>query len=171
MNFQDIEVKVNREYPEIVDASTDRETVTILKNLATSKTGELGGVLQYIYQSVISNKINEDISSIFEEIGIVEMMHLDLLMNAITDFGGIPKYEDAMGNPFNVSGLNYSLKLKDMLEKNIKDEQMAIMDYARAAERVKNPSLKALLERIKLDEERHLEIFKKILNNVTFMSV
>ena len=171
MNFEEMQVKIDKPYPEIVNATDDRETVSILKNLATSKTGELGGVLQYIYQSVVSNNANEDISSIFEEIGIVEMMHLDLLMHAIVDFGGIPKYEDAMGNPFNVSNINYSLKLKDMLQNNIKDEQMGIEDYSRAISRVKNLSLKELLERIKLDEERHLQIFKQILNNVTFMSI
>ena len=171
MNLQEIEVRVNKPYPEIVNATMDRETVAILKNLATSKTGELGGILQYIYQAVVSNKIDEDISSIFEEIGIVEMMHLDMLMKAIMDFGGTPRYEDAMGNMFNVAGINYSPKLKDMLENNIKDEQMGIMDYSKAAEKVKNQSLKDLLNRIKLDEELHLEILKKILNNVTFMSV
>ena len=171
MNFEEIEVKIDKPYPQIVDAADDRETVGILKNLATSKNGELGGILQYIYQSVISNKINEDISSIFEEIGIVEMMHLDMLMSAIVDFGGIPRYEDSMGNPFNVSNINYSLKLKDILQNNIKDEQIAIENYSRAISRVKNQSLKELLERIKLDEERHLQIFKQILNNVTFMSV
>jgi len=171
MNFEDVEVKINQPYPEIINAMPDRETVAILKNLATSKSGELGGILQYIYQSVVSNIVNEDISSIFEEIGIVEMMHLEMLMNAIVSFGGTPKYEDAMGNPFNVSNINYSLKLKDMLQTNIKDEQQAIEDYSKSINRVKNESLKSLLERIKLDEERHLQIFNKILNNVTFMSV
>ena len=171
MNFEDVEIKIDKPYPEIINATDDREIVAILKNLATSKTGEIGGVLQYIYQSVVSNRVNEDIASIFEEIGIIEMMHLDLLMNAIVDFGGVPKYEDVMGNPFNASNINYSLKLKDMLQGNIKDEQMAIENYSRAINRVKNASLKNLLERIKLDEERHLQIFKQILNNVTFLSV
>lgn len=171
MNFEDVEIKIDKPYPEIINATDDRETVAILKNLATSKTGEIGGILQYIYQSVVSNRINADIASIFEEIGIVEMIHLDLLMNAIVDFGGVPKYEDAMGNLFNVSNINYSLKLKDMLQSNIKDEQIAIENYSRAIDRVKNVSLKDLLERIKLDEEKHLQIFKQILNNVTFMSV
>lgn len=171
MNFEEMQVKIDKPYPEIINATDDREAVAILKNLATSKTGELCGILQYIYQSVVSNEVNEEIASIFEEIGIVEMMHLEMLMNAITSFGGIPKYEDAMGNPFNVSNINYSLKLKDMLQANIKDEQQAIEDYTRAANRVKNESLKSLLERIKLDEQHHLQIFKKILNNVTFMSI
>ena len=154
MNFEEIEVKLNNPYPKIIDAADDRETVAILKNLATSKSGELGGILQYTYQSVVSNKVNEDISSIFEEIGIVEMMHFDLLMNAIVDFGGVPKYEDSIGNPFNVSNINYSLKLKDMLQGNIKDEQVAIENYSRAIDRVKNASLKDLLERIENKEKK-----------------
>ena len=171
MQFEDIEVKESLPYPEIENATEDRETVAILKNLATSKNGELAGILQYIYQSVVSKSFNEEISSIFSEIGIVEMIHLDLLMSAITSFGGVPRYEDAMGNIFNTASINYSIKLKDMLQNNIKDEQIAIMEYARASEKVKNKSLKELLNRIKLDEERHLEIFKRILNNVTFLSI
>lgn len=171
MNFEDIDIRINQPYPEIVGATEDMGTVAILKNLATSKMGELGGVLQYIYQSVIADKTNKDIASLFEEIGIVEMMHLDMLMHAITDFGGIPKYEDANGNAFNVSNINYSVKLKDMLRSNIKDEMMAIEAYTNAINKVKNQSLKDLLARIILDEQKHLEVFKQLLNNVTFMSV
>ena len=171
MNLEDIDIKINKQYPEIVGAVDDPQTVAILKNLATSKMGELNGVLQYVYQSVIADKTNSDIARIFEEIGIVEMMHLDMLMHAITDFGGIPKYEDANGNIYNVSNINYTQKLKDMLQNNIKDEMMAIEAYTVARNKVKNQSLKDLLDRIILDEQKHLEIFKKLLNNVTFMSV
>ena len=171
MNFEDVEVKVNLPYPEIVDATNDYSTVVILKNLATSTKGELNGVLQYIYQSTIAAATNEEIASIFEEIGIVEMMHLDMLMHAISDFGGNPKYEDANGNAFNLSNINYSIKLKDMLQANIKSEQFAIEAYSQAIEKVKNQSLKDLFERIIKDEKRHMDIFKKILNNVTFLSI
>ena len=171
MNFEDLEVRVNQPYPEIVGAVEDMQTVGVLKNLATSKMGELNGVLQYIYQSVIADKTNKEIASIFEEIGIVEMMHLDMLMHTITDFGGIPKYEDANGNPFNFSNINYSVKLKDMLQNNIKDEMIAIEAYTNARNKVKNQSLKDLLDRIILDEQKHLEVFKQLLNTVTFMSV
>lgn len=171
MNIEDIEVKINKPYPEIVDAKEDMSTVAILKNLASSRVGELGGVLQYIYQSVIADKTNEDIAAIFEEIGIVEMMHLDMLMHAIVSFGGVPKYEDAQGNYFNSAHINYSMKLKEMLENNIKAETIAIENYQMASSRVDNKSLKDLLNRIIEDEERHKEIFKRIQDNVTFMSV
>lgn len=171
MNFGEIEVKVNKPYPEIENAQEDIATVNILKNLANGRIGEMAGVTQYIYQSVVADKTNEEIASIFEEIGVVEMLHLDMLMHAITDFGGIPKYEDANGNFFNAGNLNYSMKLREMLDNNIRAESIAIENYEMAINRVKNQSLKALFARIIEDEKRHIEIFKKIRDNVQFMSL
>ena len=171
MNFDDIEVKINKAYPEIVDAKEDVSTVAILKNLASNRSGEIGGVLQYVYQSVIADKTNQDIAEILEEIGIVEMLHLDMLMHAITLFGGNPKYEDAQGNYFNTANLNYSIKLKDMLENDIRAETIAIENYEMAIKKVMNESLKDLFKRIIEDEKRHLEIFKRIRDSVVFMSI
>ena len=171
MNFEDIKVRIDSPYPEIINAKEDYDTVVILKNLASGRSGELKAVLQYVYQSVIADKTNNDIASIFEEIGIVEMMHLDMLMHAITDFGGNPKYEDGQGNMFNTGCINYSIKLKDMLDENIKAEQVAIEQYTMAISRLSNESLKRLLSRIIEDEIRHIEIFKTIRDNVRFLSV
>lgn len=171
MNFNDIDIKVNKPYPEIVDAYDDAETVGILKNLASSRVGEMSAVLQYVYQSVIADKTTEEIASILEEIGVVEMLHLDMLMHAITLFGGVPKYEDANNNFYNTAHLNYSMKLKDMLENNIRAENLAIDNYKLAMKRVKNESLKQLFERIIEDEQKHIEVFKMIRENVTFLSI
>ena len=171
MKFDDIEVKINKPYPEIIDAETDMNTVAILKNLANSRLGEIAGVMQYVYQSVIADKTDPDIAEIFEEIGVVEMIHLDMLMHAITMFGGVPKYEDGQGNFFNTAILNYSMKLRDMLENNIRAESAAIENYSVAISKVKNRSLKDLFARIIEDEKRHLEIFKRIRDSVEFMAV
>lgn len=171
MNFEDVIVRVNKPYPKIENATPDAYTVSILKNLAFSRIGEINGILQYIYQSVVARNVDDEISSIFEEIGIVEMMHLDLLMNAIIDFGGNPRYEDANRMPYTTNYINYSNKLKDMLNNNILAEQNAIENYKLAISKVKNESLKHLLERLIEDEELHLNIFKRILNNVEFLSV
>ena len=171
MNLSEIEVRVNKPYPEIKNAQEDLTTVNVLKNLANSRIGEIAGVMQYVYQSVIADKTDEEIASIFEEIGIVEMMHLDMLMHAISDFGGVPRYEDANGNFFNSANLNYTMKLKEMLDNNIRAESVAIENYEMAINKVKNQSLKDLFARIIEDEKRHLEIFKSIRDNVRFMSI
>ena len=171
MNFLDIDIKIDKPYPELVNIQEDANTVAILKNLANGRAGEIVGVMQYIYQSVVADKGYEQIAEIFEEIGVVEMMHLDMLMHAISLFGGIPKYDDAQGHFFNTANMIYPLKLKDMLDLNIRAETMAIENYKIAISRVQNQSLKMLFERIIEDEERHLSIFKRIRDNVQFMSI
>lgn len=171
MNLDNIEVRVNKPYPEIENAQDDITTVAVLKNLASSRVGELPAVLEYVYQSVVADKTNEEIAKVFEEIGIVEMLHLDMLMHSMTMFGGVPKYDDAQGNFYNTATLNYPLKLRDMLENNIRAESLAIENYNMAINKVKNESLKKLFERIIEDEKRHLEIFKRIRDNVQFMSI
>ena len=171
MNFEDLQVKINKPYPELVDVMEDMSTVAILKNLVSGRVGELPATLQYVYQSVIAGKTNQEISDVFEEIGVVEMIHMDMLMHAVTLFGGVPKYEDSQGNFYNTANVNYSLKLREMLDNNIRAETMAIENYQMAIGKVKNESLKDLFARIIEDEQRHLEIFKKIRDNVEFMSV
>jgi len=48
MDFRELNIKVDKPYPEIVDAQDDMSTVAVLKNLASSRVGEMAGVLQYI---------------------------------------------------------------------------------------------------------------------------
>ena len=171
MELGNIKVRLDKPYPKILNATNDQMTVNILKNLAGSRTSELTAVLQYIYQSVIADKSADEIGAIFEEIGIVEMTHLDLLMHAITDFGGTPKYEDSKGNQFNSNYINYTVKLKEMLNNNILAEQRAIEQYNEAIKRVKNESLKELFRRIIQDEELHIKVFKYLKDSVEFLSI
>lgn len=171
MNLDNIRVRVDKDYPEIVDAVDCKKTVNIIKNLATSRHSELTAILQYTYEAVIADKFMDNIGGIIEEISIVEMMHLELLMHAIVDFGGQPKFEDSQGQIFNTSNINYTMKLKEMLDNNINAEMMAIEQYSHAIDMVSNASLKELFARIIEDEKRHIEVFKEIRDNVTFLSI
>ena len=171
MDLDNIKVRINKPYPKIVGASVDPMTVNIIKSLASSRLGELTAILEYTYQSVIADKSKEDIGGIFEEIAIVEMTHLDMLMHAITEFGGIPKYEDGAGNIFTSNYINYNTKLKDMLDNNIIAEQRAIEQYRESILRVKNQSLKELFSRIIEDEEQHIKVFKYLKDSVEFLSL
>lgn len=171
MNLDSIQVRINKPYPEIEDANDDKMTVGVLKNLATSRASELSAILQYQYNATLTHFTDDEIAKIFDEISVVEMEHLSMLMEAMVMFGGLPKYEDAQGNIFATSGLVYPVKLKDMLEQSVTMEKGAIREYREAEIRVKNESLKKLFERIIMDEERHLEIFEKLLRDVKFLSI
>lgn len=171
MNFDDIEIKINKPYPALTDIKEDKTTVMILKNLVSNKSGILSSVLRLIYQSVVADKTNTEIGEIFEEIGVVKITHMDMLMHAICMFGGNPKYEDAQGNIFNTGNVFYSIKLKDMLEFNIQNCNQTIQNYNNAMDKIENSSLKSLLERLKQDEENFKQTFTKILNGVQFLSI
>lgn len=166
-----IQIRAVGEYPEITDAITDPRTVMILKDLLASRSGELGGVLQYFYQSRIAKQVDPNISDILEEISIVEMEHMQLLMDAIVQFGGVPKYENGRGQPYTANYVNYYTKLKDMLDINIRDEQQAIKNYTMAQSLVNNQSLKNLLGRIIEDEKLHLNTFKTLHSTIKFLSI
>lgn len=168
--MEDIKVKSNAPYPEITDATNTPKTVRVLKNLMSGYDSELKAVLQYFFQSSISHKVEPEISNILEEISIVEMMHLEMLSHAIVDFGGDPKYENAQGYYFNAEAVAYSTKLKDILDINIKNEEIAIQNYNKAIEMVDNNSLKNLFKRIIEDEKLHLQIFTQLKSHVKFLS-
>ena len=171
MDNLNLKVRSSEEYPEITNANNDPRVVELLKDLLASRDGEIEGILQYFYQSRIAKQVNKEISEILEEISIVEMEHMQLLMDAIIDFGGIPKYQNGKAQPYSTTYINYSIKLKDMLDINIQGEQQAIKRYTVVQELVSNQSLKKLLSRITEDEKLHLEAFKLLKNTVNFLSV
>ncbi|MCQ2555706.1 MAG: manganese catalase family protein [Clostridia bacterium] len=171
MEIKDIKIKFEGGYPEPENVVEDKQAVAVLKNLLSSNRGEIAGVLQYVFQSSVADKTNQEIGKLFEEIAVVEMMHTELLMHDINSFGGVAKFEDSYGNIFTGNYINYSLKLTEMLEHNIKAEQHAIEDYELAIKMVKNESLKQQFQRIIEDEKLHLNAFKIVRDTVQFMSI
>lgn len=171
MELKDIKVRMDAEYPEIVNADNNPKTVLVIKDLLSSRQGEITAIMQYFYQSRIANNVEDEISRILEEISVVEMGHMELLMNAIIDFGGTPFYNNSRNQPFNTTYVNYTTKLKDMLDADILGEQTAIRDYTNAQQLVSNESLKKLFARIIEDEQLHLQIFKRLRDSVSFLSV
>lgn len=171
MEIRNIQIRANSTYPEIVNATNDPRVVMMLKDLLSSREGEIEGLMQYFYQSRIAKNIEPDIAEVLEEISIVEMEHMQLIMDAIVAFGGIPKYDNSRGQMFNASYVNYATKLKDMLDANIIGEEQAINDYIKTQKSVNNQSLKNLLGRIIEDEQLHLTAFKTLRNSVSFLSL
>ena len=89
------------------------------------------------------------------------MRHHELLGKAIVKLGGYP----VMGGRTYWSGsfVNYTLDPKKFLRENITAEETAILNYERTVLSLRTESVKALIERIVLDEELHIKIFKDLL--------
>lgn len=169
MNFDDITLTPKTPYPKLTPCE-DAFAVNLIKNLLSARTGILTAGLQFQFQAAVAEKVTKELAKIFEEAAILKATHLTLLTNAIVDFGGLPVYEDTQKVPFNANYINYAAKLKDMLNADIRLISATInnLDYAISA--TKNDDLKALLARIKQDDELTLAAFKQILTTVQFLS-
>ena len=150
-------------YPE-VKGGKDAQAVALLKEDYAGMQGELTAVAQYVFQNGRASD-NETFANSVLQIAIVEMMHLDMLGDAIVALGGEPEFDD--GKYFwNAGYVNYSKGYADMLKADIAAEKTAIENYLKHAAAIKNDTVKALLERIVVDERLHLRFFTEELGKI-----
>jgi len=147
-------------YPKVEDGD-DPATVALLKEDYAGAEGELSGVLQYVYQHMMSEG-DESFANAMLQIAIVEMTHLDMLGDAIKALGGSPTFDNGKFY-WDTSNVDYAAGLQEMLQANINAEKTAIANYGKHAAQTANVFVKALLERIIKDEELHLRFFEETL--------
>ena len=152
-------------YPQIEDAANDPQAVAVLKKLYCSRRSETTAVLQYMYQHFVAGRTAQEIAKIFADIGKVEMYHMDLLADAIVQFGGDPVYCD-FGAYWSGRWVNYCKNIAQMLQTNLQDEIDAMYAYKTASQMVSNKSLQKPLARIALDEELHADIMRNLLEDL-----
>lgn len=146
-------------------------TIEVSGNLAQSKLlmpsysgtcGELTAVLTYCFQNYVTKR--PDIANAMMGVAKCEMHHHKLLGDAIFKLGGYP----VMGarTYWNGSYVNYTLDSRKYLQQNIVAEESAILNYERTILNLSDECVKMLLERIILDEEVHIQIFKELLKDL-----
>lgn len=152
-------------YPEVIVDSDSIHDVKCLMDSYSGQGGETTAIMQYAYQSYVMSKYGEYWHEFFEGIAIVEMHHHMMLGETICKLGSRPVIG---GNRqyWNGSFVDYTTDLKKMLLMDIRGEEIAIADYRRAIKCVNNLSIVELIERIILDEEHHIELFKSALDSL-----
>ena len=150
-------------YPEVT-GEKDAATVAMLKEDYAGMKGELTAITLYVYQNSRIVK-NESLSNSMLQIAISEMIHLDLLGDAIVALGGNPSFDNGKYY-WNASYVNYTTNLKEMMKTNIASEKEAIASYEKHIALTNNESVKALLKRIIKDETLHLRFFTETLNKL-----
>lgn len=136
----------------------------MLYNDFSGEEGELTAITQYIYEH-IEFKNKSQISNILLKIAIEEMKHIKILGEIIKKLGGKPIYINSKKEYWTSENVKYNFcNLDEMLEYNIKSEEVAIEGYKRAIKYTNNIYLKNIFERIILDEQKHKEIFEKSKN-------
>ncbi len=162
-----MKVKLDIPYPEVKVEEKNPYYADLLSEDYAGRTSETTATLLYSYQHFNTFDSNEEFSKIIEEIAIVEMKHLEMLGKTIKLLGREPIYktcEASRGNcvMWSASNIDYSTRLKEMLEVDIREESKAIKIYESHKKLIKDKYIKNMLDRIILDEKRHLEIFKSL---------
>lgn len=154
-------------YPSTKGVGKNLAYAKIIQESLSSPISEFTAISQYVFDHMISGPQNVDISEAFEGIAIVEMEHLELLGKLIIELGAIPYYKGDWRNKFwQGNFVKYNTNLRTMILCAISDEKKAISQYQRSIDMIKEPKICKLLERIILDEEVHIEIFKELLRKL-----
>ncbi len=162
-----MKVKLDIPYPEVRVEEKNPYYADLLSEDYAGRSSETTATLLYSYQHFNTFDSNEEFSKIIEEIAIVEMKHLEMLGKTIKLLGKEPIYKTCEASRgdcvmWTASNIDYSTRLKEMLEVDIAAESKAIKIYESHKRLIKDKYIKNMLDRIILDEKRHLEIFKSL---------
>lgn len=153
-------------YPEIKPAKKSKMVAELLLEDYSGNVSELTATLQYLYHNFVTRPSNEKLANLLEKTAIVEMIHVEVLAAAIIELGGKPIYKtgDYFKPKYWCSDLvHYGVNLEDRLKSDLDAEYAAIRKYREHISRIDDPGIQALLKRIILDEEVHVQLFKEAL--------
>ena len=154
-------------YPTIRIGEPNLRWARILTELFCGQNGEMTAVNQYVYQHFILGETAAEDAGTIECIAQNEMQHFDLLGKLIYALGGDPKLRVSVSPRqsvwWNGGWLDYSHIRSTLVNNNIRAEQKAIAAYRSAIDLIDDRNIDEILERIILDEERHIELFREML--------
>lgn len=164
-------VRVDEPYPSTDSLTPDPCAAAQLARAYATGDSEFTAVSQYIFHhfNFYCMGMNEYADEL-ENIAITEMTHLDLLGKAIIKMGQSPVFTATpprLCNFFSTSGVKYSATPQKMLCDDIAAEEDAIALYRQILSCLNNEQAIEIVKRIILDEELHLQTFKKMLQNLS----
>lgn len=156
-------------YPSVDNLRPDVRSGQIISFAYASLKSELTAILQYTYHHFHFGGYDQEDSETMMGIALAEMRHLDILGEAMLKLGVDPKYVQCPGTKsfFNTSTVSQSTTPQKMIMDDIEGELNAIADYKKMLFILKNEQVEAIIQRIILDEQLHIEKLKEMLQKHT----
>jgi len=131
----------------------------IIEILNKVRVEELTAIMQYLQHHYLAKGINSQVvGELFKSISLTEMKHAYMVAERITALGGVPTTK--------IDKLKVPEKLEDMIRENYETEKKAIVDFkAFIGEVSEDITTRRMLEDILVDEEGHLDVLGKLLEN------
>ncbi|OPX87383.1 MAG: Manganese containing catalase [Pelotomaculum sp. PtaB.Bin104] len=144
----------------------NRQYAELLLEDYAGVVSEITAINQYLYHYFTLEGINEEVADLEECISLVEMHHMELLAETIKLLGMDPRYRVIRNNQeiyWNASFVYYGYNVCDNLAADIAAEWAAIAAYRDHQQRIGDPFIKELLERILQDEYHHIRLFNEAM--------
>ena len=165
-NNDECNVTIDLPYPPIQTESRRMEYAYAMLSNVGSNNSEMTAVSLYFYNSVILNPVYADFAQCFHKISIVEMHHLHIFASLSFQMGLDPRLWSMQNKSrcyWTPAYNQYPRRIREVIENSIQGEQAAIHKYTRQAETICDKNIVEILNRIILDEQRHIEIFHVML--------
>ena len=164
-----LKAQIDLEYPKV---RVEKKNIALAKKILTNFAGAISedtSVHTYIFQALLFHEW-PDIAKTLKKIAIVEMHHLELLGEVITQLGVAPMFLSVEKNGalkwFSGQFVSYDKTLKEAILNDLWMEEQAIQNYEKLISEINDETIIYLIKRIILDERLHCKIFQQILKDL-----
>lgn len=150
-------------YPSAENLQKDVRSGRIISFAYATLCGEISATLQYLYHSL--HLTNKQHAEVLESIALAEMKHTKILAECMLKLGVNPLYVQYPCSQtwFNTSQISRSTAPQKMLMDDVQGEMNAITEYKKMLYVLTNQDVAAIVQRIILDEQLHLDALKELL--------
>lgn len=157
--------KIDAPYPPVrVNGPNSAYACAMLSDMG-DVVSEMSDVTRYFYVAVVAKPQYDWVSICFNHVSIVEMYHLNIFAELALLLGANPKLCNGQ-KWWSPSFITYPREIRALVAESIKAEEDAIRKYSRQANTIGDANIVEILRRIVRDEERHLQIFREIYQQI-----
>jgi bacterioferritin len=156
---------VDMPYPQVTIREKNTAYAILLSGTFAGPGSESTAIAQYTAHNFYTMGYPE-IANAYRNIISVEVHHLNLLGNMIRDLGVHPRFMTyETGAYWSGNYPAYACDIKRILNLDIQGEMDAAEHYKRLIRQIEHQDIQNLLQRIVLDEEKHIQILTSFLTN------
>ena len=170
-----LKIFVDLPYPNFSEVEKDVKAAAVIAPAYASMHGELNASLQYLYHYFnFVNSGDVETAEIIMGISLSEMEHLKILGELLIKLGMDPIYTKTppLGyNYYTAENICYSKTPIKMLLDDVAMEIYSVKQYEKIAVSLTNEKVRAVINRIVLDEEFHIKVLNERITALSGDSV
>jgi bacterioferritin len=159
-------MRVDQPYPPIEPKEQNPEYAAAMLSNVGGTNSEISAVTTYFYDRLLLLD-DPELSDLFHQISIVEMQHLEIFGTLALKLGADPRLWEVQGSGmvyWSPADIYYPTDMMSLLREALRAEQAAVKKYSQQIRTIKDANIVANLERIILDEQQHIVVFRNLIN-------